>query len=159
MARRIVLPAIQQILEMKTGFRFAFHDQPALKEQCIGIFLAQGERREIGQRAANRDVRIERRGLQSGRSDLEGERGRHVVELQAEAAAGKLAQSLGERLPAQQMGDRQCDGVRRQRLWDSAQQRGKYGGRMQHEILLGTRTHCCHVAARGRLIQVKWRAQ
>jgi len=164
--RHVVLPAIEQVLEMKAGFRFALHRQPALKEQRIRIFLTPRQRDEIAQRPAHRDMRRQCGATQPRGGDLEGHGERYVVDAQAETLAGQLAQLRGERLASQQMTHGERHGARvngfgqRQR----AQQNGNEIEHGLHGQLQGWRNvqrvfNSCHDRASHGLSYIKARGR
>lgn len=154
--RPIVLPAIEQILEMKTGFRFALHHQATLKEQCIGILPAQRQFDEIPQRAAHRNVRLKRRRPQPRRRNFEGQRDRRVIDAQAEPLSAQLAKPSCEQLSTQQMVHGECDGVCMHRRGNEVQQAANDGGSAKHDLLHKQFTvPSCHGGASGTLIHIK----
>jgi len=143
--RQVVLPAVQQVLQVQAGLGLAFDGEAALEEERVGILATAREIHEIAQGAADRHVRRARRGPQPAGHDLEGERERHIVDVQAEALAGEIGELAGEHLPAQQLAHGARDERRLQRRRREAQQMGNDGHRIGHGSLRGRiETPSCH---------------
>nr|WP_198683541.1 hypothetical protein [Peristeroidobacter agariperforans] len=155
MSIEIVFPAIQQILEMKTGFRFSPHHQAALKEQCVGILLTQRQGREVRRRPSHRDMWFRPRSTQSEIRDLERQGDRHILDLEAEAAPGQLDQAICHRLPSQQVIHHRRYDARGQRLRNDSQNTARESGGMQHACLQQSKVPFCHIDERSLLIRVK----
>jgi hypothetical protein len=153
--RQIVIPTIQQVFEMKTGFRFALHHQAALKEQCIGILTPQRQPDEILERTPHRNVRIERRGSQPSRRDLECQRRGSIVDVQTKALAGQLAEPSGQRLPAQQMIYGKRHNVGGHSRGNGMQETGNKIRVMRHDSLHEMSAHSCHSKTTDGLICIK----
>ena len=146
MRRQIVIPPVEQILQMQPSFGLAFDREASLKEQCVGVFAASRKCDEICESASNRDMRCTHRMAQPARDNLECERERHVVDAQCEALAGEIAESLGDELAAQQLIDCEREQLRLRGRGCQTQQVSKCGMRIEHEnVPDGGGTHSCHV--------------
>jgi len=153
--RNVVLPRVEQILQMQSRFRFSFHCQPALEEQRVRILPPRGERDEIRQRTAQRDVGCTRRACQPVLDDLEGQGDRNIVRAQSEALAAQFTEPGTERLATQHL----IHGERQQALVPArgreSQPRLERSDRMKHENLrFGTTCHSCHERQRTNLISL-----
>jgi hypothetical protein len=153
--RQIVIPTIQQVFEMKTGFRFALHHQAALKEQCVGILTTQRQRDEILQDTAHRHVRIDRRGPQPSRRDLECQRRGRILELQTKPLAGQLTESFGELLPSQHMIHCERHDMGGHSRGNGVQETGNNIRIMRHDSLHELSSHSSHSERRDGLIRIK----
>jgi hypothetical protein len=157
-SRDIVFPTIQQILQMQPRFRFALHRQAALKEKCIGIFSPRGQRREVPQRSSKCHIGIEVRALQSVRCDLERERERHILNVQAEPLSRQLRQARLNGLSTHQSIDEERNGSRMNRCGSETEQRTEHGSGIEHGHLQQMESaHSCHGRGCISLIIVKSR--
>jgi hypothetical protein len=157
--RQVVLPAVEQILQVQSGLGFPFDGETTLEEERVGIFPAACEIDEVLQRPANRHVRRSARGPQSATRDLEAQRERNVLDAQAEALAREFVEPARERLAAQQLVDRERKQPRLQRRRRAAQDLVGNGNRVgRHDGLARKRTrHSCHGRAHHGLIPVNTR--
>jgi hypothetical protein len=155
MSRQIVFPTIQQVLEMKTGFRFALHHQAALKEQCVGILTSQRQRDEVLQRTSHRHVRIDGGRSQPRRRDLECQRHARILDLQTEPLAREFTQTFCERLPTQHVIHRERYDVSGHVRGNGMQETEARIRIMCHDNLHDRGSHCCHGDSRDRLIRIK----
>lgn len=153
--RKIVLPAIEQVLQAKTGLGLSFNGEASLEEKGVGILATAREVDEILQRPANRDMRRPGRASQPSVDHFERERERHVFDAEPETLAGEFVEPFREKLAAQQMIDRQRHHPRVQRRGRMAKQALKQDDRIRHDELPGmTGRHSCHAARPRGLISV-----
>jgi len=151
--RNVVLPRIEQILQVQPGFRLPLHRQPPLEEQRIRILASRGERDEIRQCSAQRDVRRERRAREAAAGDLEGQCDRNILHAQLEPLAVKFVEPFLERLATQQLIHCQHQQALVQWCGRDSQPEGERSGRVEHEDLrIETSSHSCHVRRRTGLI-------
>ena len=141
---------------MQTGLGFTRHREPALEEQRVGILVAQRQRREVLEAAAEGHVRARGAAAQPRRGDLERQRERYVVDPQPEALASELGQPRLDRLAAQQPVDQAREHVLVQGGRRQSQQRAQQLGGLGHGNLRPkVARHSCHEAAGQRLTCVK----
>jgi len=153
---QVVLPAVEQVLEVQPGLGFALDGEAALEEQRVGIFLAARERDEVRERPADRHMRRAARAPEAATVHLEVERQRHILDAQAETLALQFIEPAREQLAAQQMVDRERERARLQGCRRKAQHAvndghgiGQHGG-----LATGRGRHSCHERARGGLITI-----
>ena len=153
--RKIVLPAIEQVLQAKTGLGLSFNGEASLEEKGVGILATAREVDEILQRPANRDMRRPGRASQPSVDHLERESERHVFDAEPEALDGELVEPVREKLTAQQLIDGQRHHPRVQGRGRVTQQAPKEKDRIRHDDLPGEASlHSCHAARHWGLISV-----
>jgi len=155
MPRQVVLPAIEQVLQVQAGLGLTFDRQAPLEEERVGILAAAREIDEVLQRPADRHVRRPGRAAQPPGDDLETERKRDIVDAQAEALAGELVEACGQRLAAQQLVDGPLEQASLQRRGCVAQQASHHRNWIGHRNLPDLKCrHSCHARRGYRLISV-----
>jgi hypothetical protein len=156
MPGQVVLPAIEQVLQVQPGFGFALDGETALEKERVGVLLPARERGEIRERPADRHVRRTARMPESAIDDFEAERERNVLDAQAEAFAREFIEPAGEELAAQQLVDREREHLclqRRRRNTEHAVENG-YGIGQHDGLAQGRGRYSCHERGRGHLIPV-----
>jgi len=153
---QVVLPAVEQVLQVQPGLGFALDGKAALEEERVGILLPARERDEIRERPADCHVRRTARAPEPAIDDLEAEHERHVLDVQAEALAREFIEPTREELAAQQLIYREHEQLclqRRRRNTERAVENNHRIG--QHDGLAqGRGRYSCHERGRGRLIPI-----
>jgi len=155
-AGQVVLPAIEQVLQVQAGLRFALDREAALEEERIGILAAAGKVDEVLQRTADRHMGRAHRAPEAAAANLERKRQGNIIDTQADALAGKFVEAFRERLASQQLVDREHQQARLQGRGRAAQDAPGHGDGIGHGNLPGnTGRHSCHGQRSRRLRSIK----